>query len=158
MKRAVLAALCGAVLIATPVAVGYAQPGTPDCVQAETALAASVTTRDAAVAAQAELAVEDDLGATDLEVARLEAAIAADPTREAELRPRIDAIKAVIAAETAVANAAAARDAACAEPAVVTPTPTPTTAPTLAPDSDDNGDFDQIGPGAVPSGGVATGG
>ncbi len=45
-----------------------------------------------------------------------------------------------------------------APPATTTPAPTATPPTRLAPDSDDDGDFDQIGAGAVPSGGVATGG
>ncbi len=160
------AALAGLVLVLAVLSapLAFAQPPpTAECVAAETALATAVAVRDAAVAAQAPLAVEGDLGVTELEVARLEASIVADPTREAELRPRIDAIEAVIAAESAVTDATAARDAACAvvvTPPVVTPTVEPTPEPTLTPSPTlppgDDGDFSDVG--RAPVGGVATGG
>lgn len=162
MKRAALAGLVLAALtMSAPLA--FAQPAvTAECTAAGTSLAAAASTRDAAVAAQAPLAVDGDLGATQLEIDRLEAVIVADPTREEVLRPRIGAIEAVIVAESAVVDATDARDVACAEPVVVTPTaeptadPAPTTTPTPRPDADDGGDFDQVG--VAPSGGVATGG
>lgn len=82
---------------------------------------------DAAVAAQAPRQVAGDLGATQAEIDRLEAAIVSAPDREADIRPRIVAIQAVLDARDALTVAQEAQAAADDE----VPNPALTSGPTF---------------------------
>lgn len=163
LRAVPIVAAVAALLLSGPVALaqGPVGPGTQACDRAVAVEFQARTDLDRAVAAQADLAVGGDLGATQAEIDRLLAEVGV----VADLEVRVDAIEAVLTARDELVVAVEDVGVACDDGAGTPPAEDPDGSAPVPPgddpdtDTDTGGGFDQIGGlGQVPRNGIATGG